>query len=52
MVPPFVPRVEGELDVRNIDKIFTKEPPRETPEEDTTLRTSPNKKFENFTYVQ
>lgn len=33
----------------NIDKVFTREPPRETPEEaDILLRKA---KFEDFTYV-
>ena len=47
--PPFVPTIESELDLRNIDKVFTREMPRETPEESMLLQ---KKKFEAFTYVK
>jgi serine/threonine protein kinase len=29
---PFIPQIESDLDLRNIDKMFTKERPAETPE--------------------
>ena len=46
--PPFVPKIDHNLDVGNIDKMFTREPPRETPETgDRPLRKA---KFDNFTY--
>jgi hypothetical protein len=34
---PFVPHIEGDLDVRNIDRMFTRELPRETPEDSMLL---------------
>lgn len=46
---PFVPHIEGDLDVRNIDRMFTRELPRETPEDSMLLQ---KKKFEAFTYVE
>lgn len=46
---PFKPSINDELDVRNIDKMFTKEVPRETPEVSMLLQ---KKKFEQFTYVE
>ena len=46
---PFVPQIENDLDLRNIDKLFTKEKPQETPEESMLLQ---KKKFEQFTYVE
>lgn len=48
IIPPFIPEIDHSLDLKNIDKMFTREPPRETPdEEDRPLRKA---KFENFTY--
>ena len=45
---PFVPKIEGDLDLGNRDRVFTKEAPRETPENsDRPLRKA---KFDNFTY--
>ena len=37
MAAPFVPHIEGDLDVRNIDRMFTRELPRETPEDSMLL---------------
>jgi len=34
---PYVPKIDSELDVRNIDRVFTREMPRETPESNETL---------------
>lgn len=50
MRPPFVPQIDSSLDLNNIDKMFTKEAPRETPEEDSILLKKA--KFDNFTYVE
>ena len=47
--PPFIPQIENDLDLRNIDKMFTKEQPAETPEVSMMLQ---KKKFEQFTYVE
>ena len=49
MPAPFVPQIESDLDLRNIDKMFTKEKPAETPEVSMLLQ---KKKFEQFTYVE
>ena len=46
---PFKPQIESELDVSNIDRVFTRENPRETPEDSMLLQ---KKKFEDFTYVK
>ena len=43
ITPPFVPHIDGDLDLRNIDRMFTRELPRETPEESNLLQ---KKKFE------
>mmetsp|Transcript_37501 Transcript_37501/g.49301 ORF Transcript_37501/g.49301 Transcript_37501/m.49301 type:complete len:127 (-) Transcript_37501:220-600(-) len=40
---PFIPKIEGDLDLRNIDKMFTKERPAETPEQSMLLQ---KKKFD------
>ena len=45
---PFVPIIDGDLDLRNIDKMFTRELPRETPEDSNILQ---KKKFDAFTYT-
>ena len=44
---PFVPQIGSSSDVDNIDKVFTREMPTETPEETSTLAAH---KFDNFTY--
>jgi hypothetical protein len=49
ITPPFVPKIESDLDLRNIDRMFTREMPRETPEDSMLLQ---KKKFEAFTYVE
>lgn len=42
--------MDSNTDLGNIDKAFTKEPPRETPDDgDRPLRKA---KFDNFTYVE
>ena len=46
---PFVHQIESDLDLRNIDKMFTKEKPAETPEVSMLLQ---KKKFDQFTYVE
>ena len=46
---PFVPTIESHSDVDNIDKVFTKEMPTETPEETSALAAH---KFDNFTYQE
>ena len=48
--PSFVPKVTGELDLSNIDGIFTKEDRRETPTDESALKYA--LKFEHFTYDQ
>jgi Protein kinase C terminal domain len=35
--PPFIPKIDGESDLSNIDKMFTKEAPKETPENNMYL---------------
>ena len=48
--PPYMPRLEGTNDLSNIDKAFTREAPRETPEdEDRILKKA---KFDDFTFVE
>lgn len=49
VTPPFVPKIENDQDISNIDKMFTKETPSETPEDSMLLR---KKKFDGFTYVE
>ncbi len=46
--PPYVPKLENSSDLNNIDKVFTREPPQETPEEGERLLRKA--KFDNFTY--
>ena len=48
--PPFIPVTQNELDVANIDKSFTREIPRETPEHDSMLNQMA--KFDNFSFVK
>ena len=48
--PPFVPMTQSELDIQNIDKTFTREIPRETPEGDSMLQQ--RAKFDNFTFIE
>jgi hypothetical protein len=45
----FVPVTSSELDTGNIDKTFTREIPRETPEDSILAQKA---KFDNFTYVE
>ena len=40
---------ESEEDIQNIDKTFTREVPRETPEDDMLAQKA---KFDHFTYVE
>jgi hypothetical protein len=35
--PPFVPQIKSSTDIQNIDKMFTRERPKETPEESSYL---------------
>jgi hypothetical protein len=35
--PPYRPHIEADDDIANIDKMFTKETPRETPEDESKL---------------
>ena len=49
VTPEFVPQIENNMDVRNIDKMFTREQPSETPEVSILLQ---KKKFDQFTYVE
>ena len=49
VTPEFVPQIENNMDVRNIDKMFTREMPAETPEVSVLLQ---KKKFDQFTYVE
>jgi serine/threonine protein kinase len=46
---PFMPVIESSSDVDNIDKVFTREMPTETPEETSALAAH---KFDNFTYQE
>lgn len=48
--PVFVPKVESNIDLSNIDRFFTKEEPRETPTEDSILLQT--EKFDKFTFEQ
>ena len=50
MRPPFVPKISSEDDLGNIDKMFTKEPARETPENRSSILKGA--KFADFTYVE
>ena len=49
IAPPFVPEIESEADTQNIDRVFTKEKPSETPEDSLLLK---KEKFKDFTYVE
>ena len=35
---PFIPEVADDLDLRNIDRVFTREKPSETPEDSILLQ--------------
>lgn len=37
MKPIFVPKVDNSLDLSNIDRYFTREEPKETPEDDSSI---------------
>ena len=45
---PFKPKINNEVDLSNIDRVFTREMPRETPEDSSLLR---KVKFDDFTYL-
>jgi hypothetical protein len=47
--PPFVPKIESDNDLSNIDKMFTKESPNETPDDNLLTQ---KQKFDDFTYVE
>lgn len=47
--PPYVPRIQSEYDLSNIDREFTREPAQETPDEYNKYLK--DVKFDNFTYV-
>ena len=48
LIPPFIPVVNSEDDLANIDKMFTREPARETPAETSGLGAG---QFSDFTYA-
>ncbi len=50
MKPPYTPIIESGLDVSNIDRMFTREAPRETPDDGNMLLKKA--KFDNFTYIE
>jgi len=45
---PFKPKISGEFDLGQIDEMFKKEVPAETPEDTSYLNTE--NKFDDFTY--
>ena len=47
--PIFVPKIDNNLDLSNIDRFFTREEPSETPEDDSSILKK--EKFEQFTYI-
>ena len=47
----FVPRVENDLDLSNIDRFFTREEAKETPTEGSILQED-QEIFEKFTFSQ
>ena len=47
--PVFVPKIENELDLSNIDRFFTREEPSETPTDESSLLKK--EKFDQFTYI-
>lgn len=47
--PPFKPVIANELSTENIDKAFTREIPRETPEDSILAQKA---KFDNFTFIE
>lgn len=49
MQPIFVPKVDNNLDLSNIDRFFTREEPAETPEDESSILKK--EKFEQFTYI-
>ena len=44
-----MPNIDGQLDLSNIDRFFTRENPSETPEDDTSILKK--EKFDQFTYI-
>lgn len=49
VTPPFKPVTASDLSTENIDKTFTREIPRETPEDSIMAQKA---KFDNFTFIQ
>ena len=47
--PIFVPKIDSEMDLSNIDRYFTREEPKETPTDDSVLLKKD--KFDDFTYI-
>ena len=47
--PIFVPHIDSQLDLSNIDRFFTRENPAETPEDDSSILKK--EKFDQFTYI-
>jgi len=50
--PLFIPPVAGPEDIKNIDEVFTSEPPALTPSDPTAIDISEQENFEGFTYVK
>ena len=50
--PTFIPKVEDDLDLSNIDNYFTSEEPKETPTERVSQLEDCNENFEDFTYKE
>ena len=50
--PPYKPVVKGPEDTSNIDDLFTRELPRETPDKDMTGSEKKKTNFKGFTYDQ
>ena len=50
MKAPYLPKIDHTLDLANIDKMFTREPAQETPEDANMMLKKA--KFDNFTFVE
>lgn len=50
--PPYKPYVAGPDDTRNIDRLFTDEKVKETPDQTMTASVKAKTNFQNFTYDQ
>ena len=48
--PPYKPLVTGPEDTRNIDKMFTNEPARDSPDDREDMMKSSITHFDKFTY--